>query len=248
MWLPFLEQQQEAGEMLSGNWQETALDDFPNGLVGDMGWTSAVSGAAAANTALSTVPTVAAALKMSGGFMMKLGTTTSGQAANELLGHTIAPWMTGIQLDFRVGIDAAFSTATDTFRWNLGIFDAVGAVTTGNFVGLEYGATGAGTGLNWRLAYGTYATPTYLDTGISVGPLDTPQNLRIFLGSNGTTFNYLNAWVNNQVMAPQPVLTGLPAITNGWPAIKALKTAGTANTAQLIVDAFAIAIQGRTTN
>lgn len=250
VWTPFQEQQQQFGEPTPGNWGGTQTDDFPNGIAGDLGWTSSVTGAAAANTALSTVSALAIACKFAGGVISTVGSTAAGIAANELTNFLIPIGVLGVDIEYRMALDTILSNPTNTFRMCFGLFDSVGAVTTGNFIGVEYTGTAAAGAQNFRLAYGTLAAPTYVDTGIGLTNLDYAYNIRFQLNQLG---NSAVVFVNNQVGNPVNFPSGSGAaittlMTAGWPGFKMIATVGTTGTARMVTDSFAYAIIGRTQN
>jgi hypothetical protein len=187
----------------SGDFSMPIYDDFPATIAGTLGWTSAVTGTGAANTALSASAATAALLRFSGGTVSVVGTTAAGIAAQELLGMTINNVNgMGFEADMSMGFDTAFPTATNSYIFMFGVFDSAGAVTTGNFIGLMFGFNPAANALanQWFICADTVArlianTPTAgviaipppapnpvatLPPGIA---LDVPQLLRFRIES-----------------------------------------------------------------
>src|SRR6266446_4197586 len=187
----------------SGDFSFPVYDDFPATIAGMLGWTSAVTGTGAANTALSASAATAALLRFSGGTVSVAGTTAAGIAAQELLGMTInnANGM-GFEGDMSMAFDTAFPTATNAYVFLFGIFDSSGAVTTGNFIGLKFGWSAQGNAVanNWFVCADTVSrlignTPTAGEIAIpapapnpvaTLPPgiaLDVPQLLRFRIES-----------------------------------------------------------------
>lgn len=116
------------------------IDDFPATIAGTLGWTSAVVGTGAANTALSASAAVAALGRMSGGVVSVVGTTATGIAANELLGMTINNANgQGIDASALMMFDTALPVTANSYAYLFGVFDSSGAVNTGNFIGMMFG-------------------------------------------------------------------------------------------------------------
>jgi hypothetical protein len=249
---------------ISGDWGAADGDDFAGTIAGQLGWTSAVTGTGAANTALSAAAATAALLKFSGGVVSVVGTTAAGIAANELLGMTLnnANGM-GVDVDCLMAFDTALPTATNTYAFLFGIFDSTGAVTTGNFIGLTFGWNPilAAVNLTWALAADTVANvihaaalPTaqyYPFPSPTQFALDQPQSLRMRLN---TAWNNVRCSVNGvngpqlytASAAPQGTApVALPNIINGWLGFKMFAIAGTANTGKAIVDLVDFALPGR---
>jgi hypothetical protein len=246
---------------ISGDWGGAEGDDFVGTIAGTLGWTSAVTGTGAANTALSAAAATAAILKFSGGVVSVVGTTAAGIAANEILGLTLnnANGM-GVDVDFLCAIDTALPTATNAYCYLCGIFDSSGAVTTGNFIGAMFGWNPVTNSVTptWALAADTVArlignTPLAVYQPFPGSQpqvaLDVPQSIRLRINQAWNNVrlqvNGINGNVLNGPSSGQSPSVMLPNITNGWVGFKMFALAGTANTGKAIMDIVDFALPGR---
>lgn len=252
--------------VISGDWRNAIIDDFlnPSTPFGSLSW-AAAAGAGASNGAGSAA--TQALCKFSGALVQTATTNVAGIAAEELTGMVLNNANgVGVEADCLMAIDTVLPTAAQNAAWLFGIFDSVGAVSTGNFVGLMYGWNPVTNSQNngfmicadtvTRLI-GNTPTAQVVSIPLNVTPaLDVPNHLRFEVNQAWTL---IKGMVNGVAAFPQigtaaqanvyPNIlvpaNGIPNITDGWLGLKLIAITGTAQTMKVLVDLVSYDLPGR---
>jgi hypothetical protein len=255
-----------SGPVASGDWRNAIYDDFlnPSTPFGSLSW-AAAAGAGGSNAAASAA--TQALCKFNGAVAQTVTTTVAGIAAEELTGMVLNNANgVGVEADCAMAVDTVLPTAAQNAAWLFGIFDSVGAVATGNFIGLMYGWNPITNSFfnGFLICADTVArltgnTPTAqaVQIPLNVAPaLDVPNHLRFEVNTAWTLIrgmvNGVAAFQQIGTAAQQSIYpnilvpaNGIPNITDGWLGFKLIGTTGTSQTMKAIVDEMSYSLPGR---
>jgi hypothetical protein len=198
-----------------GDWTRIRFEDFA-GVSSPWGsFISSVLGAAAAVSGTGTGTSFGVFF---GTIWCSTGTTSTGRANVSASNASVASGgVYGVDVAVRFAIHQ-LSTAVDTFRAIWGFCDAA---TPANMLAVEVGAGGNN---NIRIASGTYASPTYTDTGVAMAA-NTWHTVRLVMNAAWTSLAvYVDGSLNTTITS------GFPSAVSLFPWLGIIKTGGSTGT------------------